>query len=175
MRRREVLAGLGALGVFGAGAATIYGDFDPLDGDEQREPISLPRLDAPGSSPGVETIPEPGRVTYLSLFATWCGTCATKMEPLGEAASLVADDVQFVSVTNEPLGHTTDEQDVVEWWDAHDGNWPVAHDEDLELSRTVDASGVPHSVTFDAENRLVSSVGGYKTVDEILDAIEEAR
>lgn len=175
MRRRELLAGLGALGVFGAGAATVFGDFDLLDDDEAVDSLDLPRLDAPGSPAGTETVPEPGRVTYLAMFATWCGSCQAKMDPLGEAAATVPDDVQFVSVTNEPVGQTIDEEDVADWWREHDGNWPVAHDADLDLSRRIDAPGVPYSVVFDADNRIVWSDGGYKNAETVLDRIEDAR
>lgn len=175
VRRREVIVGLGALGVFGAGAATVYGDFDPFEDGKQVEPVELPRIEAPGSPAGTETIPETGRVTYLAIFATWCSSCQAKMDPLGEAAAAVPDDVQFVSVTNEPIGKTIDEADVVDWWHEHDGNWPVAHDEDLELTRQVDAPGVPYSVVLDAENRIVWSAGGYKNAETILGHIEDAR
>lgn len=175
MRRREMIAGLGALGVFGAGAATVYGDFDAFEDETQVEPVELPRIEAPGSPAGTETIPETGRVTYLAVFATWCSSCQAKMEPLGEAASEVPGDVQFVSVTNEPVGQTVDEADVADWWDEHGGNWPVAHDDDLELTRQVDAPGVPYSVVLDADNRIVWSDAGYKNAETILEQIEAAR
>ena len=175
MRRREALAGLGALGVFGAGAAFVFSDLDVFDSGERVEPVDLPRIEAPGSSAGVETIPEEGRVTYVAMFATWCGTCRTKMGPLVEAAAAVSDDVQFISVTNEAIGLNVQPEDVADWWRAYDGNWPVAHDEDLELSKRIDAPGVPYSAVLDADNRLVWSEGGYKEADEILTRIDEAR
>ena len=185
MKRRELLAGIGALGVFGTGAAYHFGavEADMLPGvgeeedDDVIEPLELSRIDAPGSDPGTEVVPEEGTVTYVAFFATWCGTCATKMESLGEAAATVADDedVQFVSVTSEALGQTVTEDDVVEWWEDHDGNWTVAHDESLDLTMAVDAGGVPYSAVIDADNELVWSAPGYKTADELLDAIDEAR
>lgn len=176
MKRREAIAGLGALGVLGAGGAVAFGNTGLL-GDSAGdviEPVELPRLDAPGSSPGTETVPEEGRVTYLALFATWCTICQDKMDPLGEAAAAVDDDVQFVSVTNEPVGQTIDAEDVVDWWVDHDGSWPVAHDETLDLTRRVDAPGVPYSVVFDADNRVTWSDGGYKDAEEVLERIDEA-
>lgn len=174
MRRRELLAGLGALGVFGGGAAVAFSDLS-LSGDEDTvDPVELSRFDAPGSSPGTETVPEPGRVTFVTMFATWCGTCRAKMEPLNEAYAAVPDDVQFVSVTNEPIGQTTQPQDVVDWWHEYDGNWPVAHDADLELTQQLDAAGVPYSAVVDEDNRLVWADRGYKDSRTMLDAIDEA-
>jgi thiol-disulfide isomerase/thioredoxin len=167
MRRREAIAGLGALGVLGAGGAVAFGQLGNSEGD-RIDPLELPRIDAPGSPPGTETVPETGRVTYLSLFATWCTICQRKMDPLGEAAAAVDDDVQFVSVTNEPVGKTVDAGEVAAWWADHDGSWPVAYDETLELSRRVGARGVPYSVVFDADNRVTWSDGGYQETDDIL-------
>jgi len=178
MKRRELLAGLGALGVVGTGAAYQSGalDIDDFRGEstDRIEPVELRRFDAPGSSPGTETVPEEGRVTYLALFATWCTICQRKMDPLGEAAAEVDDDVQFVSVTNEPVGQTVEPGEVIDWWRDHDGSWPVAHDDDLELTRQVDAPGVPYSVVIDADNRVVWSDSGYKEAGTILDHIREA-
>lgn len=189
MRRRELLAGLGAVGVFGSGLAYHFGALDPGDitgsgdeGDDAEDsdhltPLELPRIEATGSPSGTETVPEEGKVTYIALFATWCGTCQTKMEPLGEAADAVADDedVQFLSATAEQIGHTVDEADVVQWWDDYDGRWPLVHDDDLDLTMQVDARGVPYSVVIDRDNRLTWSDPGYKDAEEILDRIDEAR
>lgn len=185
MERRELLAGLGALGIFGAGAATAFTDFDITDptgsnsgGGGQSagfESYDLPRFEAPGSPPGTETVPDRGRVSYVTFFATWCGICQRKMEPLGEAHAAVDGDVQFVSVTNEPVGKTIEPEAVVQWWREHDGQWPVAHDANLELTRAVDAPGVPYSLVFDADNVLTWSDGGYKDAETILQQIEDAR
>jgi len=177
MRRRELLAGLGALGVFGVGGAVAYTElgFGGNGGVEGVEPVELQRFDAPGSPPGTERIPEPGQVTFLEVFATWCGICQRNMEPLSQAASMADDDVQFVSVTQEPVGRTVQPEDVVEWFADLGGNWPVAHDEDLELSRRVDATGVPYSVVFDAENRIDSTHTGFEGADSVLERIESAQ
>lgn len=188
MERRELLAGLGALGVVGAGAATAFTNFDVTDvaaqddgastaGGSEYEvaPLELPRFEAPGSTAGTETVPEPGRVTFITLFATWCPTCERKMEPLGEAADRVADDVQFLSITNEPVGDTVDREDVVDWWAEHDGDWPLVHDEDLDLTLALDAPGVPYSVVLDAENQITWEDGGFHFADTMVEHIREAK
>ncbi|SDJ97459.1 Thiol-disulfide isomerase or thioredoxin [Halovenus aranensis] len=175
MRRREALAGLGALGVFGGGAAVAFGGLDFAGGDGGVEPVELPRFEAPGSTAGTEVVPESDRVTFVTMFATWCRTCRREMDSLNDAAAAVPADVQFVSVTNEPIGETIQPADVVDWWREHDGNWPVAHDEDLELTKALDASGVPYSAVIDADNQLTWADGGYKETATILRRIDEAR
>jgi thiol-disulfide isomerase/thioredoxin len=173
VKRRELLAGLGALGVVGAGGAVAYTDLSFTGTDDVKgvEPVELQRFDAPGSPPGTETVPEPGRVTFLELFATWCGICQRNMEPLGEAAAAVGDDVQFVSVTSEPVGQTLQPEDVVEWFTDLGGNWRLAHDDDLDLSRRLSAGEVPHAFVFDAENRVTWDHIGYTDADTVIGAI----
>jgi thiol-disulfide isomerase/thioredoxin len=186
VRRRDIIAGVGALGVFGAGAATALtgvdlpgtGGGESSNADDGRDGIrtfELPRFDAPGSPPGREPVTERGRVSFVTFFATWCSICQRKMEPLGAAYDSVDEDVQFVSVTNEPVGKTVNPEEVVEWWRDHDGRWPVAHDADLELTRVVDAPGVPYSMVFDADNVMTWSAGGYKTADQIRQHIDDAK
>lgn len=168
MRRRELIAGLGSLGVVGTGAAYATGRLDGVLGtDGGLEPIEVPTFDAPGSPGGTMTVPRPGEVTYLSLFATWCTVCERKMDPLARAAAEVDDSVQFVSVTVEPVGQVTEPADVVEWWRNHDGDWPVGYDA-IDLTKQVGGVTVPQSVVVDADNRLVWSNTGYESAGTIL-------
>jgi thiol-disulfide isomerase/thioredoxin len=110
----------------------------------------------------------------VKLFATWCTVCESMMEPLSRVHEAVGGDVQFVSVTNEPVGNTTTREDVANWWRDHGGAWPVALDPDLELTEALDASGVPYGVVLDADNAVTWSGRGRKSADEIRSAIEAA-
>lgn len=173
MRRREFLAGAAGLGVLGGGAVIATGGLDRLRGDDARiDPLQLSGIEAPGSEATTVTVPEPGRVSFVEVFATWCHVCEDAMPELAAAHERVADDVQFVSVTNEPLGRTTTREDVAEWWAEHGGAWQVAADEDLELTAALDATGVPHAAVLDEDNVLRWSGKGAKTADELVAAIE---
>ncbi|WP_254767849.1 TlpA family protein disulfide reductase [Salinilacihabitans rarus] len=173
MRRREVVAGAAALAVLGGGAAAV-GEWDLLDGDAVVDPVELETIDAPGSEAGTATVPERGRVTFVELFATWCSVCEAMMGPLSRVHADVGDDVQFVSVTNEPIGNTVTRADVADWWREHGGNWPVALDADLELSEALDASGVPYAFVLDESNAVTWSGRGEKSADEIRTALDAA-
>lgn len=174
MHRRELLAGVVALGVAGAGATVTLSDWNPLESGDAIESFELESLDAPGSEAGTVVVPEQGSVTVLELFATWCGVCADLMEPMGTIYDEVGDDVQIVSVTNEPLGRTTTRDDVAAWWADHDGRWPVAYDDDLEVTSAFDATTVPYTVVLDEANVITWSDSGYKSVAELRDPIVTA-
>lgn len=183
MRRRDFLAGAVAVGVFGAGAASVFGsDVVPstLPSSEETaagtvgatvDPVTLPAIDASGSPPGEVTVPERGRVSFVELFATWCTTCQANMSELRAAYDRV-DGVQFVSVTNEPVGQTVDPGDVAQWWDEHDGAWPVAHDPELELTRRLDGTEVPLAVVLDSENTIQWTSRGREQAGTVVDAIQ---
>ncbi|SDQ43731.1 redoxin family protein [Natronobacterium texcoconense] len=174
MRRREVLVGAAAAAVAGAGAAVTLGDWDPLEDGDGVPEFELEGIDAPGSNAGTVVVPERGTVTFLEVFTTPCGVCSDMMAPLGEVYDDVGDEVQFVSVTNEPLGRTTTADDVADWWADHDGRWQVAHDDDLEFTRELDATGTPYSLVLNEENAVIWSDRGFKTADELREQIETA-
>jgi thiol-disulfide isomerase/thioredoxin len=169
MQRREVIAGLGSLAVLGGGGALAFSGNDA--GTEDIEAVELETLDAPGSEAGTATVPEEGRVTFVELFATWCTVCESMMPRVAEVHDAVGDEVQFLSVTNEPLGETVTAEDVSEWWTGHDGDWTVAADTDLELTQRLDATGVPYAVVFDEGNRVAWTHRGRASASKLEDAI----
>jgi len=90
MRRREVLAGLGSVGVVaGAGAVAAFGvpsfddDSDGSSGlvGRQHEPYEIETVDAPGSEAGTVTVPAPDQPTFIDFFATWCDPVSNRWTP----------------------------------------------------------------------------------------------
>jgi thiol-disulfide isomerase/thioredoxin len=177
MRRRDVLAGLVGLGTVGGGAYLLDREGLPVGGADTDgvEPVELRAVEAPGSRAGSVTVPEPGRVTFVEFFATWCDVCAASMPALAAAHDRVGDDVQFLSVTNEPLGHAVTREEIAAWWADHDGSWTVAPDDDLALTEALGASSVPTMVVLDADNVVTWSGTGEHSADEIVERVEAAR
>lgn len=172
MRRRDLLVGAGSLAALGGGAAVA---FDLVGSDRETiEPIELETLEAPGSEAGTAMVPERGQVTFVEIFATWCGICQDMMPDLAAAHAAVGDDVQFLSVTNEPLGSTVTREDVAAWWERYDGAWTVAADPELELTRALDSSGVPYKFVLDERNRVVWRNQGRSNAEEIESRIRDA-
>lgn len=174
MKRRQVLAGLGSLAVLGGGAALAF-EGTSRSGGERFERLELETIEAPGSSAGTVQIPEEGRVTVLELFATWCGVCESMMSEMSTVHDSLGDDVQLVSVTNEPLGKTVTKRDVAAWWADHHGQWTLAVDSDLELTQRLDAKGVPYTVVFDEDNHITWEHRGRTTADKLEAVVRQER
>ena len=172
MKRRDVIAGLGGLAVLGGGAGLAL-DVGDRGSQEAVEPLELETLDAPGSSAGAVTVPERGRVTVLELFATWCTVCQSMMPEMAALHDAVGDEVQFLSVTNEPVGDTVTRADIAEWWTSHDGDWTLAVDEDLGLTQRLDATGVPYTFVLDEDNRIAWKHKGRSTAAELEGIVRE--
>lgn len=179
MRRRDVLAGLGSVGVIGsAGVVAMYGS--PSFGDDTGEsvepvdPITIETIDAPGSEDGEVRIPASDRATFVDFFGTWCDPCAKQMSALAEANQQRGDDVLFVSVTNEAVGRSVTEAEVVDWWETHDGNWLLGIDPTSELSAEYSIRGIPYAVAIDASGRVQWEKSGRKSANELVAGIERA-
>jgi len=171
VQRRELIAG--ALGLAALGGGAVYASRSPESGTVQSTDVET--LDAPGSEAGVEKVPRRGEVTVVEFFATWCRVCAGMMDSLNEVNDEIGDEVQFVSVTNEPVGHTVTREEVVGWWREHGGSWTVGLDDDLILTDRLDARGVPSVVVLDENNEIVRSETGEKSADEIIEYVQGAR
>lgn len=175
MRRRELLAGVGSVGVLGAAGAVAFGGVPSTDGDDgdgggQPEPMAIETIEAPGSEAGEIEIPATGEPTFIDFFATWCAPCETQMPALAEANDRVGDEVRFVSVTSEGIS----EDEIVEWWETHDGGWLLGRDRTAELAARYNQPGLPYAVAIDASGTVRWSEPGGKTADELVVGIERA-
>lgn len=172
--RRAVLATLAGSAVAasaGCSAARRY-----LSDDDGREdgPIAVETLEAPGSDAGTARVPAADRVTFVEFFATTCPTCAAQMDALGAAVRAIDAEVQFLSVTSEPVGYTVTREEVADWWAKHGGAWPVAVDDGTALSHRYDATSVPTAVVVRSDGTVTWSHSGRVDADAIVEAVREA-
>lgn len=172
MRRRDLLVGAGSLAALGGGAAVAFDVVGSTD-ESTIGAVDLDVISAPESEADTVTVPEPGRVTFLELFATWCNVCQSMMPEMAALHDAVGDDVQFLSVTNEPVGDTVTTADIASWWADYDGDWTVALDRDLELTQRLDATGVPYTFVLDENNRIAWRHKGRSEAGEIESVVRE--
>ncbi|RQH00388.1 TlpA family protein disulfide reductase [Natrarchaeobius oligotrophus] len=181
MHRREVIAGLASAGVVaGGGALAVYGvpSVEELtgEGNDVPDPLEIETIDAPGSEAGEVLVPAPDRATFVDIFGTWCPPCVEQMPELAEANDRIGDEVLFISVTNESVGETGSitEDELVDWWDTHGGDWTLGLDPTAELTERYLAGGYPTAVSIDAAGRVQWSDDGRKSADELVAGIEQA-
>lgn len=172
MERRELLAGIGGLGVFGVGGAlAIRGVPSPSDTTttEDREPISVETVDAPGSQAGTVQVPGAADILVVDFFATTCEVCKSQMGTLRKANDAAAD-ATFLSVTLE-----SDTDAIRDFWTTYDANWLVGMDTGIDLYPEYEVVGTPTTVVMDAAGTVHWRSQGRKEQSELLSAIDTAR
>jgi thiol-disulfide isomerase/thioredoxin len=177
VKRRELIAGLGSVGILGGAGLVATGNLpgalsDSGSSPDAVEPVTLDTVDAPGSRDGEVTLPADGQPTFVDFFGTWCAPCVAQMPALAAAEDRVGDDVLFVSVTTEDVGGALSEEAVADWWRENDGDWLVAADVTAELAAKLNVGGYPTAVVLDSSRRIRWSESGTHTADDLVSHIE---
>ena len=181
MRRRELVAGLGSIGVLAGGGGLLLGgvpwsggDSTSADDGDGDGPISIETIDAPGSEAGTLSVPN-GDVMVVDLFVTGCGNCQAQMPNVAEARSQLVtdygDDLTFLGATYQ----SSDDKSPTElrdWWRGHSGNWPVGYDPTGDIAATYGLVGYPITVVIDGQGEKRWSHLGVTSPDTIVDAVE---
>jgi len=171
MNRRELLAStVAAASVGAAGCLGNVGSPGGSGGDatETADVIRLESLDVGGSPGGEVPVREPGSVTLLDFFATWCAPCKPQMEGLRTIHERFPG-VHAVSITSE-----NDRAAVRQFWVDYEGTWPVALDPDLRATEAFDATRVPTLLVLDPEGTETWRHVGLAATDSIARELREA-
>lgn len=188
MRRRDLVAGIGSLGVLaGAGSIVRYGppsvgDDGEADGgtedDEDEEwPIDVETIEARGSEAGTLTIPS-DEVMVLMFFVNGCGNCQVQTGRLADArAELEAehgDDVRFLSLTYDSEEQIPPDE-LREWWETHGGNGYVSYEASRPMQEYA-AVGYPVTIVIDPDGeehwRETGTTGGREIAAEVERVLE---
>ncbi|MEY3020660.1 MAG: Thiol-disulfide oxidoreductase resA [Actinomycetota bacterium] len=152
-----------------AGAAR--GDLDLSSADPAAAPAPGAVLD-PGGYPAVSGFvareAAAGRPTVVNLFASWCPPCVREMPLVVEAAEL-EPGIAFLGVA-----HLDREEDARRFVDEQDVSFTTVLDLDGDTAFAVGGRGMPTTVAFDREGRLVARVIGELTpasLEELLAAV----
>ncbi|SEV99412.1 Thiol-disulfide isomerase or thioredoxin [Natrinema salifodinae] len=181
MKRRELVAGLGSIGVLAGGTGVAlrglpsFADESSATSDDDSDgPIEVETVDAPGSQAGAMTVPTDD-VTVVTFFVTGCGNCQAQIPRLAEARTELAaeygDRVSFLSVTYQSPDRLP-AAELREWWREHGGEWSVGYDGDTSLASAYGAVGYPATLVLDADGEKQWDVTRLVPAADIVDAAE---
>ncbi|SEQ53593.1 TlpA family protein disulfide reductase [Natrinema salaciae] len=185
MRRREIVAGFGSIGVLAGATGVAVGKLflpsfgsdsttDDGDGGHSDGPVDVETIDARGSEAGTVTVPNDG-ITVVSFFVTGCGHCQATMPRLAEARSRLVEDggdeLTFLSVTYQSLDNKPADE-LREWWRAHSGNWNVGYDPNSTLAARYGVYGYPVTVVVDERGEKHWDKLGIIEPADLVEAVE---
>lgn len=146
-----------------------------LDLADVEEPSEVPPRDAelaeagwPEAAAWIRRETEDGRPVVVNFFASWCGPCERELPFLIETAR-TETDVAFLGINH------TDQRSLAEDMIAEYGlDFPTLYDAPGDIAYEVGARGLPTTVAFDTDGRMVSRVFGELTetnLDQLLDEV----
>jgi thiol-disulfide isomerase/thioredoxin len=194
MRRRDFLAATLSAGAVGAGGwyalsggpsvggspsgnesdgnTSALGSSENANADGSRvESVEIDVVD-PNGETRTARVPDEGRVTFIDFFATWCAPCEEQMPVLADVYESLDADVQFLSVTPQPVGRTITKAELLEWWDDNDGAWDIGLDRRALVAEEFRVSKYPAAVVVDEAGRYQWTHRGLAEAETLRDGIE---
>lgn len=113
----------------------------------------------------VGTPDEPGKITVISLWASWCKPCQTELDAI---ADLYPDwqeeyDMQLIAITIDTRRALAKVAPIVESkaWD-----YIILSDTNQALRNTLNFQSIPHTLLVDQNGHIVDVHSGYAPGDE---------
>lgn len=191
MRRLDVAVVAAAIGLSACSDSGEVADFGPAaPGEEQpelaadrglrlgdvEEPSSIPPPDAelvaagwPEVAAWIRRENDAGRPVVVNFFASWCAPCERELPLLIETARSETD-VAFLGINH------TDQRPLAEAMIEKYGlDFPTLYDAPGEIAYEVGARGLPTTVAFDTDGRMVSRVFGELNETNLEQLLSEVR
>ena len=147
-------------------------DLASVDGVEEPPPADAVLVDAGWADVAawVERETDEGRPVVVNFFASWCDPCVRELPLLIETAEAEAGQVTFLGINH------VDQRDLAEEMVEEFGiTFPTLRDAAGEVVPEVGGRGLPHTVAFDADGRLVGRVFGELTATNLEGLLSEVR
>lgn len=151
---------------------TACGGEDALSVQDVSAPESVPPRDAELADAAWEETAawirrenDQGRPVLVNILASWCGPCEREL-PLLLAAYDANPDLAFLGID-----HLDNREDGQRFIEEHDVRFPTLFDIGGEVAAAVGARGMPTTLLFDTDGRLVAQHTGELTpagLDELL-------
>ncbi|ELY70238.1 TlpA family protein disulfide reductase [Natrinema versiforme] len=182
MRRRELIAGVGSVGVLAGATGIVLGGVPSFGtdraaseaGGETDGRIEVETINARGSEAGTMTVPNDD-VTVAMFLVTGCGKCQAHLPRLADARSRLVedygDDLTFLSVTYQSFDSMPADE-LRDWWRAHSGNWTVGYDSNATLAANYGIVGYPVTAVVDDQGEKRWETLGVTPAEDIVAAVE---
>lgn len=114
-----------------------------------------------------------GKVVLLNFWATWCGPCVGEMPAFQKLYEEYGDEIGILAV------NIAEERSTVDAFIADKGyTFPIAYDENGEISSMYPEEGIPYTLVIDADGKVKTTFVGAASADEqylkYKDALKEA-
>ena len=128
--------------------------------DANQEAPSVQVKDIDGAPINFNSTVEKGKITVVSLWATWCGPCIKELQAIDE---LYADwqtkyNVKLVAVSIDDARNSRKVKPKVL---AENWQYQIILDENMDLARAMNVNNPPMTFVFDKNGKLVYSHQGY--------------
>lgn len=144
-------------------------DVPAPDGDVPPPDAVMAEADWPQVAAWIRRENDAGRPVVVNFFASWCEPCVRELPMLIETAA-ATDDVTFLGINGDTqlaLG-----QDMV---DEYGIDFPTLADPPMQVVPEVGGRGLPHTVGFDVDGRMVARVFGEMSQTSLDDLLDQVR
>lgn len=101
------------------------------------------------------------KVVLLNFWASWCGPCVGEMPALQKLYEDYGDELEILAV------NTAEDKDTVDAFMADSQyTFPIAYDENGEISRKYPTDGIPYTLIIDKDGKVASIFLGSNGADE---------
>jgi peroxiredoxin len=116
--------------------------------------------------------PQPGKITLINFFATWCGPCQAELPHLERIWAARKNDERFRLLV---IGREETKESVQEHRDKHGFSFPIAPDPDRKVYSLFATESIPRTLVVSPEGRIVYSKAGFHEEDlkELNSVLEE--
>lgn len=149
---------------------------DGVDVFAAQAPEEVPPTDArlvsggwPEAAAFIAREAEAGNPTLVNIFASWCGPCRAEM-PMLLAARDANPDITFLGID-----HLDRFEDGEAFVDELGIDFATIHDLDGDVAFAVGGRGMPTTVVFDREGKLVARYVGELTESSLEDLLGQVR
>lgn len=115
-----------------------------------------------------KSIVQPGKITLISFWATWCKACKHEIHNIGKNLKQWQSEVpefDFITISQDESKNVANAK---AYATAQGWEFPTYLDPNSDLSRSLNFQTIPFTLIIDQNGKIVYQHSGYKKGDEIV-------